>query len=98
MPSTPTEAQKRQMAVYSMAYPKKSVDLFFASSKKHSVFTLSSLTKYKKQIKDIAFTIQRFLSLSDDKHELASFEYPNFDKWEWSEDMKKEAKKIWSIK
>ena len=97
MPSNPTEAQKRQMAMYSMAYPKKSVDLFFASSKQHKVFTLSNLTKYKKQLKNVAFTIQRFLSLSDDKHELASFEYPNFDKWEWSDDMKKEAKKIWSI-
>ena len=97
MPSNPTEAQKRQMALYSMAYPKKSVDLFFASSKQHKVFTLSNLTKYKKQIKNLAFTIQRFLSLSDDKHELASFEYPNFDKWEWSDAMKKEAKKIWSI-
>ena len=97
MPSNPTEAQKRQMAMYSMAYPKKSVDLFFASSKKHKVFTLSNLTKYKKQLKNVAFTIQRFLSISDDKHELASFEYPNFDKWEWSDDMKKEAKNIWSI-
>ena len=47
MPSNPTEAQKRQMALYSMAYPKKSVDLFFASSKQHKVFTLSNLTKYK---------------------------------------------------
>ena len=97
MPSNPTEAQKRQMALYSMAYPKKSVDLFFASSKQHKIFTLSNLTKYKKQIKNLAFTIQRFLSLSSDKHELASFEYPNFDKWEWSDAMKKEAKKIWSI-
>ena len=97
MRSKPTEAQKRQMALYSMAYPKKSVDLFFASSKQHKIFTLSNLTKYKKQIKNLAFTIQRFLSLSSDKHELASFEYPNFDKWEWSDAMKKEAKKIWSI-
>ena len=53
--------------------------------------------RQKKQLKNVAFTIQRFLSLSDDKHELASFEYPNFDKWEWSDDMKKEAKNIWSI-
>ena len=31
IPSKPTEAQKRQMALYSMAYPNKKVDLFFAS-------------------------------------------------------------------
>ena len=33
MPSNPTEAQKRQMALYSMAYPKEKCRLFFASSK-----------------------------------------------------------------
>ena len=34
---------------------RRSVDLFFASSKQHKVFTLSNLTKYKKQIKNLAF-------------------------------------------
>ncbi len=98
MPSKPTEAQKRQMALYSMAYPDKKVDLFFVSPKQHRVFTLSSITKYKKQLKKVAFSIQKFLSISEDRHELASLIHPNFDKWEWSEDMKKEAEKIWSVK
>lgn len=98
MPSKPTEAQKRQMALYSMAYPDKKADLFFVSPKQHRVFTLSSITKYKKQLKKVAFSIQKFLSISEDRHELASLIHPNFDKWEWSEDMKKEAEKIWSIK
>ena len=31
MPYKPTEAQKRQMAFYSMAYPDNSVDVFFAT-------------------------------------------------------------------
>ena len=35
MPSKPTEAQRRQMALYSMAYPNNSVDLFFATPKEH---------------------------------------------------------------
>ena len=42
MPSKPTEAQKRQMALYSLAYPKKSVHLFFASPKEHRKFILKS--------------------------------------------------------
>jgi hypothetical protein len=98
MPSKPTEAQKRQMALYSMAYPDKGIDLFFVSPKGHKVYTLDKLTAYKKQLKKVAFSIQKFLSISNDKHELASMLYPNFDKWEWSEDMVKEAKKIWSVK
>ena len=98
MPTRPTEAQKRQMALYSMAYPKSSVDLFFASPKEHKKFTLKNLSVYKKQLVKVALGIQKFLSISNDKHELASMLYPNFDKWEWSEDMIKEAKKIWSVK
>ena len=97
MPTRPTEAQKRQMALYSMAYPDSSVDLFFATPKEHKRFTLKNLTLYKKQLRKVALSIQRFLSISDDKHELASLMYPNLDSWLWS-GMKEEANKIWSIK
>ena len=98
MPTRPTEAQKRQMALYSMAYPDSSVDLFFATPKEHKKFTLKNLTLYKKQLRKVALSIQKFLSISDDKHELASLVYPNYDSWLWSGDMKDEANKIWSVK
>ena len=97
MPTRPTEAQKRQMALYSMAYPKSSVDLFFATPKEHKKFTLKNLTLYKKQLRKVALFIQKYLSISDDKHELASLMYPNLDSWLWS-GMKEEANKIWSVK
>ena len=97
MPTRPTEAQKRQMALYSMAYPNSSVDLFFATPKEHKRFTLKNLTLYKKQLRKVALSIQKFLSISDDKHELASLIYPNLDSWLWS-GMKEEANKIWSVK
>ena len=96
MPSKPTEAQMRQMAFYSMAYPSNSVYLFFATPKDYKKFTLKNLSVYKKQLKKVAFSIQRFLSISDDKHELASLVYPNFDSWTWSGRLKAEAKKIWA--
>ena len=98
MPIRPTEAQKRQMAFYSMAYPDNSVDLFFATPKDYKKFTLKDLSVYKKQLKKVAFGIQKFLSISDDRHELASLVYPNFDSWTWSDKLKKEAKKIWRDK
>ena len=94
MPYKPTEAQKRQMALYSMAYPNSSVDLFFATPKEHKKFTLKNLSIYKKQLKQVAFSIQKFLSISNDKHELASLIYPNFDSWMWNGKMKEEAQKI----
>ncbi len=97
MPTRPTEAQKRQMALYSMAYPKKSVDLFFASPKEHKIFTLKNLSVYKKQLEKVALGIQKFLSVSNDKHEIASLTYPNLDSWLWT-GMKEEASKIWSLK
>ena len=97
MPTRPTEAQKRQMALYSMAYPKSSVDLFFASPKEHKKFTLKNLSAYKKQLTKVAFGIQKFLSVSNDKHEIASLTYPNLDSWLWT-GMKEEASKIWSLK
>ena len=79
-----------------MAYPNNSVDLFFATPKDHKTFTLDNLSLYKKQLKSVAFSIQKFLSISKDKHELASLVYPNFDSWTWSAKFKKEAKKIWA--
>ena len=97
MPTRPTEAQKRQMALYSMAYPKSSVDLFFASPKEHKKFTLKNLSVYKKQLVKVALGIQKFLSVSDDKHEIDSLTYPNLDSWLWT-GMKDEASKIWSLK
>ncbi len=98
MPSKPTEAQKRQMALYSMAYPDSSVDLFFATPKECKTFTLTDLSQYKDQLKKVAFSIQKFLSISDDRHELASLVHPNLDSWMWSGEMREQAKNIWSIK
>ena len=85
------------MALYSMAYPKNSVDLFFASPKEHKIFTLKNLSVYKKQLERVALGIQKFLSVSNDKHEIASLTYPNLDSWLWT-GMKEEASKIWSLK
>ena len=95
MPSQPSEAQKRQMALYSMAYPNNGIDLFFATPKDYKKFTLNNLSVYKKQLEKVAFSIQKFLSISDDRHELASLVYPNFDSWTWGYHLKQEAKKIW---
>jgi hypothetical protein len=84
------------MAFYSMAYPKNSVDLFFATPKEYKKFTLKNLAMHKAQLVKVALGIQKFLSISDDKHEIASLVYPNLDSWMWS-GLKQEAKEIWSV-
>ena len=70
------------------------------SPRECKIFSLSNdtLDYYKKEIETIVFKIQKFLSRSNDKNILATDEeYPNYDKWEWSEFMINEAKKIWRI-
>ena len=98
MPSKPSEGHLRQMAFYSMAYQDKEVHLFYVTPRDYKVFKLSknTLKVYQKQLLNIAFAIQNYLSQSEDKVILTNRTYPNFDKWEWSDYMKNEAKKIWS--
>ena len=100
MPSQPSEGHKRQMAFYSLAYPEKEIHLFYVTPREHKVFNISkqTLKNYQEQLLNIAFSIQNYLSQSSDRVILTNRTYPNFDKWEWSESMKNEAKKIWSIK
>lgn len=98
MPSKLTDAHCRQMAVYSMAYPDLDMYLNFVTPKKFSIFAVDDLDKWRQQVFDIAISIQRFLSASDDKLELTLQNYPNFDHWKWDELKQKQAKEIWSIK
>ena len=100
MPKKPSNAHCRQMAIYSLMYPNKQMELFYMSPRECKIFSLSNdtLDYYKKEIETIVFKIQKFLSRSNDKNILATDEeYPNYDKWEWSEFMINEAKKIWRI-
>ena len=72
------------------------VHLFFSTIGFNT--TLTDLSQYKDQLKKVAFSIQKFLSISDDRHELASLVHPNLDSWMWSGEMREQAKKIWSVK
>jgi hypothetical protein len=86
------------MALYSMAYPKKKVDLFFASPKDFKKFSLKDLSLYKNQLETVALSIQKLLSLSEDKYYIASLFFPNVDSWMWSYKAKEDASRIWKLK
>jgi hypothetical protein len=56
------------------------------------------LSLHKKQLQTVAFSIQKLLSLSEDKHYIASLFFPNVDSWMWSHKAKQDASQIWSLK
>lgn len=99
MPSKPPESALRQMAVYQLGYPDLEIDLFYASPREHKIFSLTKQTLdiYRKQMIKIAFIMQDFLASKDTKEELSQSEFPDFERFDWSENMKNEANKIWRI-
>ena len=60
-------------------------------------FTIDNIEKNVEILIRGGEAIQKFLSISDDKNELAKIIMPDFDNWIWSGELKSEAKKIWRI-
>lgn len=103
MPSKASDANKRQMALYNMAYPEYQCNVVYASPKAYSKFVIDNeeIKYHQKQIKSVAFGLMKFLAISDDKEELASIIHPNYDSWTWSEYYKEQSRnkiKQWSYK
>ena len=98
MPSSATEGHQRQLAVYSKAFPEKELWLDYITPKKSVSYKVNNVEQRLNEVIKIAFGLQKFLSISSDPFELASMIYPNYDDWMWSEEMKQQAKKIWSNK
>ena len=80
-----------------MAHQDKNCSLYYVTPTKFQGFEYSKkeLQYYSEQTKQICFAIQKFLSISNDKEELASLVYPDYDSWMWSENFKLKAKEIW---
>ena len=94
MPSKASASNKRQLSIYAMHYKDKKSEVFYASPKEHKIFeiTKQDIEIYQKQVKYIAMSIMKFLSISSDKEELASMVLPDADDWKWSEEMINEVK------
>ena len=95
MPSNVTDANKRQMAIYNLAYPNLKANVCYASPKNYTKFLITEdeIKLHQKQVKALAFGLMKFLSISDDKEELASIIHPNYDMWTWSDYMKEQSSK-----
>ena len=94
MPSKASASNKRQLSIYAMHYKDKKSEVFYASPKEHKIFeiTKQDIEIYQKQVRYIAMSIMKFLSISSDKEELASMVLPDVDDWKWSEEMINEVK------
>ena len=92
LPSKASESNKRQLAIYKMAYPTHETEVFYATPQKCNAFKLENLEIYQKQIKEVALGMMKFLSISNDKQELASMVLPDADDWKWSENTINEVK------
>lgn len=97
MPSEPSQGHKRQLAMYQMAHQNKNCSLYYVTPTKFNGFTYDKkeLEYYSNQTQRVCYAIQKFLSISNDKEELASLVYPDYDSWMWSDNMKLKAKEIW---
>ena len=95
IPSKLTHATSRQLAIYLQAFDGYECWVDYISQKEVKSYKLSNVEQLMKQVFAIAHSIRKFLSISNDKEELASLLYPNFDSWMWTDEMKQQAKQIW---
>ena len=95
IPSKLTYSTSRQLSIYLQAFNGYECWVDYISPKEVKSYKLTNVEAHMKSVFAIAHGIRKFLSISNDKEELASLLYPNFDSWMWTDEMKQQAKKIW---
>mgnify|MGYP001460776188 CR=1 FL=1 len=97
IPSAIPHAVQRQASIYSYA-TKKPIWVDYTSKKNCTSYKVINVEDNIKEVIQICQSIEKFLSISKDIHEIAGMFYPNLDSWEWDKNDINTAKKIWSIK
>ena len=97
IPSAIPHAVQRQASIYSYA-TKKPIWVDYISKKNCTSYKVTNVEDNIKEVIQICQSIEKFLSISEDIHEIAGMFYPNLDSWEWDKNDINTAKKIWSIK
>lgn len=90
----------RQLAIYAHAEKcKPIIDYVYVTSKTQEVksVTVPNLDGYLNEVKRAASNMMNLLSFSDDIVNVADLVFPNFDAWDWSENEKEAARKLWRI-
>ena len=98
--SANTEAIKRQVSMYAYVTDRIAiVDYIYCTKYKSEVISVPiyDVKENVEVLKRGALAIMNFLSISDDKNDLAKLVIPDFDDWKWSDGDINEAKQIWRI-
>ena len=92
VPSEISEGHARQVATYGYALS-DNLDLrvTYISDKKSVSYQLENARQHVDAMVKIAQTLERFLSLSDDPHELAGLIAPSFDNFYWNDPAARQA-------
>ena len=73
------------------------VDYVYVTTKKAEMISMQveNIDEHIKTVRSVAIAIMNLLSYSNDKNQIASLFYPNYDSWLWGKDEIKLAKTIW---
>lgn len=99
LPSKISEKHSRQVALYvaSTGY-KHEGRITYVTSKKSATYKLENVAEHVETIKRIGLTIQRFLSLSADPNELASYVIPDVSSFYFNDPEARQACwEIWGV-
>lgn len=88
----------RQVALYTQIPGVTSANILYASSKKSAAYALENADQHLRALENIALTLQRFLSISDDPNEIASLVVPDVDSFYFGDDQTRQAAfEVWGI-
>lgn len=99
LPSKISSSHARQVALYNAAAGDNySARVTYVTPAKSATYQLENARDHMKSLERCALTIQRFLSLSRDKHELAALVIPDVDGFYYSDQQARQiAYEIWGI-
>jgi hypothetical protein len=99
LPSKISHPHARQVALYRAARGDNlSARVTYITPKKHATYALENAREHVEALGKIGMTIQRFLSLSDDPKELASFVAPDTESFYFNDPVsRQQAFEIWGI-
>jgi hypothetical protein len=98
LPSAIPDTVNRQLSIYAKAENCDAmVDYVYVTSKKAEMISMQveNIDEHINTVRNVAYAIMNLLSYSNDKNEIASLFYPNYDSWLWGKDEIKLAKTIW---
>lgn len=91
-------AHARQVSLYTKIPGVSRASILYCSSKKSAAYDLENSEAHLRALEKIAGTLQRFLSISEDPQEIASFVVPDVDSFYFGDDATRQAAfEVWGV-